>query len=428
MLVTSRVLPVAACLTLLGCSGPEAGSERPIADVKVTATAPSSIMAIPAGSVSAASTSSAKKKRRATSPAPDPEKLRDYRKHLAEGRRLAGASKWADAVKEIEQALAAVPGDAPALVELGWAAFNAGDTKRARKANEEALRGTTSPKIKAMALYNLGRVAEAQKDPTRARDYYARSLELRPSEAVEKRLADLDGKEKAPRPVAGMGAAPLPCQAPLSRVEDVCNCLGRPDAEDTGPRSCEAMKDVKIPRDDLRILLVEAPPFRQFYWLVARNEKGWAPVASLGQTYNPGAFGIFEELEVVSISEKTAGAAKVLWVETRKERHDTDMGIDEYEEETLRLVTLCALPGGDRKSTSCPLQVPVEVRHKRERLGNPDFISDEVTRPLMTKGLPLSTATELSIELLADGRAEVKAVSGTPSADVKALLGAHALR
>ncbi|UQA56775.1 tetratricopeptide repeat protein [Polyangium aurulentum] len=426
MFEASRVFPVAACLALLGCSGPEGASERPIADVKVSATAPSSIMAIPAGAVS--STAAPAKKKRASGPAPDPEKLRDYRKHLAEGRRLAGASKWADAVKEIEQALAAIPGDAPALVELGWAAFNAGDTARARKANEEALRGTTSPKIKAMALYNLGRVAEAQKDPTRAREHYTRSLELRPSEAVEKRLAELEKRERSPKPVAGASAAPLPCQAPLSRVDDVCNCLGRPDPEDTGPRSCEALKEVKMPRDDLRILLVEAPPFRSFYWLVARNEKGWAPVASLGQTYNPGAFGIFEELDVVSVSEKTAGSSKVLWVETKKDRHDTDMGIDEYEEESFRVVTLCALPEGDRKSTSCPLQVPVEIRQKRERLGNPDFIPDEVTRPLMTKGLPLSTATDLAIELLPDGRVEVKVKSGTPSADLKPLLGIHALR
>lgn len=427
MMFTSRAFPVAACLSLLGCAGPEGVSERPVADVKVSATAPSSIMAIPAGAVSAVNTAPAKKAR-ASSPAPAPEKLRDYRKHLAEGRRLAGASKWPDAVKQIEQALAAMPGDAPALVELGWAAFNAGDTARARKANEEALRSTTSPKIKAMALYNLGRVAEAQKDPTRARDYYAQSLALRPSEAVDKRLADIDKREKSPRPLTGAAAAPLPCQAPLSRVEDLCNCLGRPDPEDTGPRSCEAMKDVKVPRDDLRLLLVEAPPFRQFYWLAARNEKGWAPVAALGQTYNPGAFGIFEELEVVSLSEKTAGATKVLWVETKKDRHDTDMGIDEYEEESFRTVTLCALPDGERKSTTCPLQVPVEIRQKRERLGNPDFVADDVTRSLMTKGLPLTTATDLSLELLPDGRAAVKLVSGTPTPAIEALLGTHALR
>jgi hypothetical protein len=389
-----------------------------------TAAPPTASAAPPAASAEAPPK---KKKRRPTRAEPTAEQMASYRKHLTEGRRLAGASKWAEAVTELSAALAAVPDDAPALTELGWAAFNAGDLDKAKQSNEKALKNTSSPRIKAMALYNLGRVAEAQKDPAKARAFYEKSLALRPNEAVDKRLSELTKKEKLPPSTAAKAEA-LPCATPAAKIEDVCACLQKPEEDDTGPRTCAEAPDVKSPRDDLRVLRVEAPPFYDFYWLVARGEKGWAPVADLGSTYNPGAFGIFEELTVETFEERAVGPSKVVWIETRKDRHDSDMGIDEYEEERTRTVVVCMPPAGSRKAFSCPLTVPVEVTSKRDRLGNPDFQPDAETRKLMTKGLPVEQAVRLEVALQPDARhAVVRVVSGTPSPALKALVGTHAL-
>jgi tetratricopeptide (TPR) repeat protein len=79
-------------------------------------------------------------------------------------------------------------------VELGWAAFKAGELDKAKKKNEEALGRTTSPQLKGMAHYNLGRIAEEKKEYKEAVDHYQMSLELRPNEIVEKRLADMAKK------------------------------------------------------------------------------------------------------------------------------------------------------------------------------------------------------------------------------------------
>jgi hypothetical protein len=53
--------------------------------------------------------------------------LKTYRSQLAAGRKLAPAHKWGEAMAAFEKALDALPGDARALSELGWAAFQVGE-------------------------------------------------------------------------------------------------------------------------------------------------------------------------------------------------------------------------------------------------------------------------------------------------------------
>jgi len=241
---------------------------------------------------------------------------------------------------------------------------------------------------------------------------------LRPNEIVEKRLADVAKKANItlpPKPAA----EPLPCQTPVASIAEVCTCMTKPQPDDTAPRTCEHLKDVKVGRDDLGFIDVGVSAFEVYTYAVARDDKGFKPIAKLGWEYNPGAFGIFEEFELAPVKEKMAGKTKVLWIEGVRNRHDSDMGIDEYEEETSRLVTLCVPPAGDVKTWKCPLSMPIEMTYVRDRMGLEDFTPDEETRKLMTKGLPVKSSWALDIKLL-DGKAEVTVTSGKPPADVQA--------
>lgn len=63
----------------------------------------------------------------------------DYKKHMKAGWALQNKQKWAEAVVEFEAALAAVEADQRAFAELGFSAMNAGDFKKARRADEQAV-------------------------------------------------------------------------------------------------------------------------------------------------------------------------------------------------------------------------------------------------------------------------------------------------
>ncbi|MBK9263316.1 MAG: tetratricopeptide repeat protein [Polyangiaceae bacterium] len=422
--VTKIWVAVAATFVLAGCRedapGSTAGALPPVSAL------PAAVSAAPPPSASAkASSTLPKKKRPKTREAPNPMKMTAYRKHLAEGRRLASKSTFPEAIKEFEKALEAVPGDAPALLDLGWAAFKAGELDRAKKSTEEALARTTSPKLKGMAHYNLGRIAEEKKDDKTAVEQYRISLELRPNETVEKRLAEV-AKRSGSAVAVKTAVEPLPCQTPAKTVADVCACMTKPQADDTAPRTCESLKDVKVERDDLAFIEVATTLMETYTYAVARNEQGFVPVAKVGWAYNPGAFGIYEEFTLEPIVEKSAGKTKVLWIEGTRNRHDSDMGIDEYEEETSKLVTLCVPPAGETKTWKCPLHLTTSMSYVRDRMGIEGFTPDDVTRGLMTKGLPVKSSWSLDVKLL-DGKVEVTVASGKPPADVQALAKTHSL-
>jgi hypothetical protein len=202
--------------------------------------------------------------------------------------------------------------------------------------------------------------------------------------------------------------------------------MTKPQPDDNSPRTCEPLKDVKVGRDDLAFIDVAVSMFETYSYAVARGEKGFVPIAKVGWEYNPGAFGIFEEFELAPVNEKMAGKTKVLWIEGIRNRHDSDMGIDEYEEETSRLVTLCVPPAGDVKTWKCPLSMPIEMTHVRDRMGLEGFTPDDETRKLMTKGLPIKSSWTLEIKL-SDGKADVSVVSGKPPAEVQAKVHSYLL-
>lgn len=416
---------VASTILAMGCQGEPAGNKQGAMPTASSTQGVQPLVMVSAAPSASTNAALPKKKRAKTREAPNPSKMAAYRKHLTEGRRLASKSTFPEAIKEFEQALEAVPGDAPALLDLGWAHFKAGELDKAKKRTEEALGRTTNPQLKGSAHYNLGRIAEEKKDYKEAVDHYQISLELRPNEIVEKRLADLAKKANITVAVK-TEAEPLPCQTPVASLADVCACMIKPQPDDMAPRTCEPSKDVKTGPDALSFLDVAVSMFDTFTYAVAKVDQGYLPIAKVGWEYNPGAFGIFEEFEITSVTEKTAGKTKVIWIEGSRSRHDSDMGIDEYEEETAKVVTVCVPPAGDVKTWKCPLSMPVEMTYLRDRMAIEGFTPDEETRKLMTKGLPIKSSWSLTIKL-SDGKADVTVANGKPPADVQAKVKSYSL-
>ena len=155
--------------------------------------------ALSSASISAAATSAAPTSKPST-PAPTAmtkDELADFQKHIKAGWALQKQEKWADAVPEFEAALKVNPTDPRALAELGWSAMNAGDFKKARTADKEAVQVAIDPIVKAQALFNLGLVQEKTGDKDGALKSFIASLALRPNKTVEQEVGKLGASPTA---------------------------------------------------------------------------------------------------------------------------------------------------------------------------------------------------------------------------------------
>jgi len=161
-----------------------------------------------------------------------------YRAALERGRRLVRAKDWRGGIAAFDAALAAHPGDARALSELGWAAFRAGDLDRAAQASRDASAAAgASARVRASALYNLGRVDEARGDKDGAAAAYRDSLALHASRAVKRHLRAI-AKAGAH---AGAGSAAV---ADGAAADDASSTMAGPFA------SIDAYCDAQVAADD----------------------------------------------------------------------------------------------------------------------------------------------------------------------------------
>lgn len=365
----------------------------------------------------------------ARAPSISPEARRSYAKHLATGRALAAEKKWGEASTELEKALVDVPGDARALTELSWAQLQAGDVPKARKTSKKAVQRARDPKTKASALYNLGRAEEASGKRDDAAKHYAASLKLRPNDTVQKQL---DALVKPASPSASASAqpaeAPLPCTA-SQQLDEVTTCIGKAarvadddDAVDTrAPELLPAEGDMLALGKRVRLVRTNTTRFEDELFLVASSMRGWSVVARLGGTYNPGAFGINEELTVAKAEVRRVKGASVLWLETLHGRSDSDMGVDEVETVARRDVTICLLADEKRKETVCPISRPLSFEYRRERMGLSDI--DEETKKLQTPGLPIARETTFAVTLDDEGAVVTRLVTGVAEEEDRKKLG-----
>jgi hypothetical protein len=419
-----------AIAVLVGCGKSGAGDPAP---------APEPTSATPAGAQLAsgatdgkdggADTKAADKGASATRPKPPvvpPATRKEYRRRLSSGRKLARARKWGEAVIEFERALAAIPMDGRALSELGWAAFQAGDHTKARKANADAVKVTSDTRLKAASLYNLGRVAEAQRDAGAAVRSYLESLALRPNRAVVARLAALGRQPPAP----GAPPAEPPCGASVKR-DAICACLVQdvePVEEGETP-GCEILEDLATPAG-VEIARVDNSSTEHEFFAVVEGKAGWSVVGAVADLYDGGVAGVSNELEWGAIEEKRVGGARLLWVETVVGGYDHDAGINESASHETRTVTVCVLerPGGQAIRPGCPLAVPLTWTYDRDILIEDDeaeLTAEEKT--LHTPGLPIHRSRKLEVRLADDGTATVVLVEGKADDTVKDLLGSRKL-
>lgn len=135
-----------------------------------------------------------KKKPKPASSAPKPldskEKtaLAEYQAGLKKGRKLTLAKDYDGAVAAFDGALKAVPDDARALSERGYANLLAKKWDAARVDLLKAQRRATDRVLQAQIWYNLGLVEEGKGDAAAAQQAFAKSNELNPTNAAKKKL------------------------------------------------------------------------------------------------------------------------------------------------------------------------------------------------------------------------------------------------
>ncbi|MBZ0233975.1 MAG: tetratricopeptide repeat protein, partial [Deltaproteobacteria bacterium] len=332
-----------------------------------------------------------------------------YKQHLSAGRKAAKAARWSEAITALEAALVAIPGDDRALGELSWAAFSAGDFAKARTSGKASVLGSTDPKVKAASLYNLGRVEEADGKLPAAANLYRQSLALRDSKIVKARL-DALGKD------APLADEPLPCTTPMPEAE-LCACLNATTARYLDKPEDAACKLSAAGADGFEIATYTVSSMEEQHALVAQQAGGWTVVALLAHVYNPGMMGINEEWSLADPVEATIGGHQVVRFTYKKSRSDTDMGIDEVEDEETESLVVC-VRGSGRTPTTCPIDVIVSYTYVRDRLGVADDEEMTDVADLRTKGLPIRSERKVSVEIGADGVAKLRAVAGQTDASV----------
>lgn len=280
----------AALLCLASCGGPKPANPSP--EVTPTSTAQTKVVeatsggAVAAGDTKAPAKALAKKsddELRATR-----EALRDA---LNEGRRLVKEGDYAGGIARYEKLLAIDPRYGPALGELGWAAFKAGDLKKAQATTQRALKGASEDKRRGMLLYNLGRIAEAKEDREAAIDAYQRSLAARPNKTVQARLdgllddAPVSAGEGDPAPAAGDDAGGRGLRVMRSGLADEAALCAFAEAESLcGTSDCELLAR-PAGDDGFAMLHVGEPLMLECWHPVVRGADGWTIFAEplLGQ-------------------------------------------------------------------------------------------------------------------------------------------------
>lgn len=344
----------------------------------------------------------------------------DKAKLLAElkaGRTAAAASKWQDARGAYARALAIDPGNATVLSELSWADVNLDDFSAAIEHGELALRTAGDAKLRAQALYNVGRAYEGKGEPMEAAVRYRASLEKRPNAIVQKRLDGLLAKVKAD--MLPDASTPPPKNAFCARrfAEDLAlfQCLERVDDE----------AFLKSPLVAAREPVTGLPPpfgiarfgndgigLTVHLLLRSTSQNAVEPVAELGRAWNPGAFGVHEDYSFTSAKESVFGKRHVVEVHGRHEHGDADYAGLSVSTETLELATVCSYEGDEPMKCIGPLVV-ASTETQTYPIDPKDLTAeDKALVQVLKKEKPVSTVSaKADLALAADG-VTLTAVSG----------------
>lgn len=198
---------IIASLAVLACQRGKQNDQSPVPSASGTthsssaAEAPASApLASPVPTTSAAASAVSANaaqagKRAAKGPPITAAQLQRYQAALGTGRLATQHRDWAAAERAFGEALTAIPDDARAHSERGYARLLQGDLKGAGADFDKAFGASDDPKLSAQIWFNRGLVAERNGNADQARSFYARSLQFNPTRAAR---AKLEGKTLCP--------------------------------------------------------------------------------------------------------------------------------------------------------------------------------------------------------------------------------------
>lgn len=344
---------------------------------------------------------------------------KSYKQHLSEGRKLVKKRDYTGALASFDKALAIDPNDARALSEISWAAFLGEDLDRAAQAGRDSVRFSKDDKVKGASLYNLGRVAEERGQLDEAIRHYKDSLLVRENKIVRQRIAKLeaspDAGSKVKLKISDCGFTHVPT---ANSFQDICphiaDELGIPEANCEEPTdedgSTWTITHTLTPGDDIKTVSLATMyadgDFSEYVYIGIETSQGWFAMQATW-IYNPGAFGIYEELTALDLTPRqlVAGGSTELLLEYKHDRSDSDMGIDEFESEHVDRIIAVGLSGGK------PIVLADLLRaqsYQRDRMGM--MGADELESDLQTEGLPIKNERGATVNFDGSGKVEVGAV------------------
>lgn len=180
------------------------------------------------------------------------------------------------------------------------------------------------------------------------------------------------------------------CKAIAARFENGASCDPAESHLETAITSELDIDDEALTSAALFSLYVPEE-FSDHVYIALRYRGAWH-VSPLVTIYNPGAFGIYEALEISRFDSEQLipGGSPEVVVEMVKGRSDTDMGIDEEEGSTRAVVAVAGVLGGTIKHV---MAVEKEYRYHRDRMG----LREETSEP--------ASATEDAANAAADDAA-----------------------
>lgn len=337
--------------------------------------------------------------------------------HLKKGRKLVQSKNYKAGIEELDKARALDPNNAVILSEIGFAAMLSDDLALAKEANEASVRFARQDKLKAASLYNLGRVAEKQSDNQAAIDYYRRSLALRPNDTVQKRLAALtdDTTPAAPQRTTcaltkhdayDLKSLCLEIIPDGAVVDTMCM---NPDSNyfvDKKDQLTFKTPNTGFDRVELMWYHTEEDAWTEYFNLVIFDSDGKTTYSTpIAMVYNPGAFGIHEDLDRVTyeLEDLTGDGKAELIVRVGHGRYDSDMGIAEFETESTTNILII----GEVDGTPTLLTNIVEKYHyERDNL---EFEGEELDPSLKSKDLPITSKFDVNLSFDKKGNLITKA-------------------
>ena len=270
-------------------------------------------------------------------------------------RALAKQGDWAGASKAFAEAVAAAPGDARLVAELGWAEFNAGDLANARVHTNAALEKITEAPRRGAVLYNLGRILEAEGQPGPAGDAYRESLKLRPNKVVQARLKQLPaaaGAQEVADAPAELGAC-----ATWRPKAKLCGCFPEAGA------GCKVQPFKLLADAGLFTLQVDDEFGGSQHYLIEGGDQGYAAVGMLGYEH---AFHWLRGEKII-----LQDGRELLRVDVDQQEVEQDNSDDSVYRVITESANLCVRTPGSGKPAQCLLEVPLRVEMRHEKLRDP---------------------------------------------------------